>query len=165
MRRHSDIKTSKDITNAMNIAKKTSYLDDDHLLCRKDSRRLYHENDIDIADDIELESGRIILFGLPFNPYQIYLPNYIFINFFLELRCSLAHFVEGNDIARMSFKKKPRRKEEKKFDDDSDVVKIQFKGSNGDLTKEWNEKFNEGSKTVRFYLWSKSFIPLFVRTI
>ena len=69
---------------------------------------------------------------------------------FLELRCSLAHFVEGNDIARMSFKKKPRRIV-KKLEEDltSDLVKIQFKGSNGDLTKEWNEKFNEGNKMVR----------------
>lgn len=48
----------------------------------------------------------------------------------------------------MSFKKKPRRKEGMKMDDDGDLVKIQFKGSNGDLTKEWNEKFNEGNKSV-----------------
>ncbi|KAK6644849.1 hypothetical protein RUM43_001122 [Polyplax serrata] len=118
MRRHSDIKTTKDLTNAMNVGRKNSM--EDNRLYRKDSRRLYLENDIDITDNIELES---------------------------EFRCSLAHFVEGSDIARMSFKKKPRRKEDMKMDDDGDLVKIQFKGSNGDLTKEWNEKFNEGNKS------------------
>lgn len=70
------------------------------------------------------------------------------VNLFLELRCSLAHFVEGNDIARMSFKKKPRHCI-RKTEEESDLVKIQFKGSNGDLTKEWNEKFNEEFKSVR----------------
>ena len=49
--------------------------------------------------------------------------------------------MEGNDIARMSFRKKPRRST-RKNQKDSDMVKIRFKGSNGDLTKEWNEKFN-----------------------
>lgn len=68
--------------------------------------------------------------------------------FFPELRCSLAKFVEGNDIARMSFKKKPLKKKESS-DAEPDIVKIKFKGSNGDLTKEWNEKFNvDGTKMV-----------------
>lgn len=52
--------------------------------------------------------------------------------------------MEGNDIARMSFKKKPRRSASKD-QGDLDMVKIHFRGSNGDLTKEWNEKFNADS--------------------
>lgn len=62
MRRHSDIKTAKDLTNAMNVGRKNSM--EDNRLYRKDSRRLYLENDIDITDNIELESGgSLILFS------------------------------------------------------------------------------------------------------
>lgn len=68
-----------------------------------------------------------------------------------EIRCSLARFVEGSDIARMSFKKKQKKSPV----EDPDVIQIQFKGSNGDLTKEWeDEPLLEDPKIVSYLILS-----------
>lgn len=63
-RRYSDIKTSKELSNEMSLkyenfkrGRKSLDLDEHPFLCRKDSRKLYMDNDIDITDDIELEPG------------------------------------------------------------------------------------------------------------
>lgn len=45
----------------MNLMRKVPLEGIDSFLYRKDSRKLYMENDIDITEDIELEPGTAIL--------------------------------------------------------------------------------------------------------